>query len=667
MSTPQRGASFADAVFAVATAAARIDLVQVSRVAVEHAVRLIGADAGAVFLWDEDRELLVPVYDTPSESPEPPVKSGEGMVGLAFAERRPRTTRDYQRWRGRIAASARRGMGGALAVPLLISDRCTGAIGVWSYEARAFRPAEIRLLSLFAANIAPVVEVARLRDELAGSERRLQSLFDAMDAGVVVHAPDGKVLTANARIKQLSGALDRPAPLQLDEIRIFDENGVRLRPEDWPSTRALQSGERAEAVLRLDPEGRPPVWLRGQATPRFKSDGRLEDVVTTITDVSDLQAAKLAVAESEAKYRQLVEEVPACTYRAAVDETGTTLYMSPQAERLFGYPIADWYRPTFWPSIIHPEDAANVVRDWTAAVRAGGGFDLEYRIRNAAGDVRWVRDHGAAVCDDAGRPLYVYGVLLDVTERVEAERIRIAAEQLKRESEATHRFIRTISHELRTPLNSVLGFAQLLQGRSAGLDERQRRYVENIAASGAHLLTLINDLLDLAKVGAGALEAAPEPCEVLPIAYRSVEAVRPVAEAAGHELLLVGEEGVRATADPKLLQQVLFNLLSNAIKFTPAGGRITVTIAQGERARIAVTDTGIGIHPDDLDRIFDEFYQVPGANRSTLAGTGLGLPLSKRLVELMGGEIAVESAPGSGSTFVVSLPLAQPARALTAI
>jgi PAS domain S-box-containing protein len=657
---PDRRGGFADAVFDVATAAARLDLPEVSRVAVEHAVRLLGADAGAVFLWDETSQLLVPVYETPSDSPEPSVRSGEGMIGLAFAERRPRTTRDYQRWRGRIAVSARRGMGGALAVPLSISERSTGAIGVWAYQPRAFRPSEIKLLSLFGANIAPVVEVVRLRDALAGSEQRLHSLFDAMDAGVVLHDAAGVVRTANAAVRSLIGGGNSTRPIfDPSRVRLSTERGALLEASDWPSQVALRTGSSVHGIYKLETDERPVVWLRIQATPQLGAGGRVEGVVTTILDVSDLQAAKLELAQSEAKYRQLVEEVPACTYRSALDQAGTILYVSPQAESLFGYSLSEWYAPGFWHRMIHQEDVDLVIREWTkGALGAPGRFDLEYRVRTATGTVRWVRDNGAVVVDARGVPLYVNGVLLDVTERVEAERIRHAAEQLRRESEATNRFIRTISHELRTPLNSVLGFAQLLQGRAGALDERQRRYVDNIVVSGMNLLSLINDLLDLAKAGSGALVASPERCELIRIAHKSVEAVKPVAEAAGHQVSVVGGDDVWAVADPLRLQQVVFNLLSNAIKFTPPGGRITVTIWRGDRAYIAVSDTGVGIDPADQDRIFDEFFQVAGANHSTLAGTGLGLSLSKRLVELMGGEISVDSTPGEGSTFTVSLPVA---------
>jgi signal transduction histidine kinase len=228
------------------------------------------------------------------------------------------------------------------------------------------------------------------------------------------------------------------------------------------------------------------------------------------------------------------------------------------------------------------------------------------------------------------------------------------------ESASRHKseFLANMSHELRTPLNAILGFSQVLEKQLFGeLNEKQREYVEDILSSGNHLLSLINDVLDLSKVEAGQIELELAPFSLREAVERGVVMVR---ERAGkHGVALAAEvapEVQVVTGDERRIRQILFNLLSNAVKFTPAGGRIDVSAARvnGE-IQVAVADTGSGIAPQDIDRIFEEFQQTDvGAKQQE--GTGLGLALSKRLVELHGGRIWVESELGVGSRFVFTLP-----------
>jgi signal transduction histidine kinase len=217
-----------------------------------------------------------------------------------------------------------------------------------------------------------------------------------------------------------------------------------------------------------------------------------------------------------------------------------------------------------------------------------------------------------------------------------------------------------MSHELRTPLNSVLGFAQLLQSGDFGpLNDRQSRYVNHIMSSGHHLLELINDVLDLSKIEAGKLEVSTERTLVQPLLEECVGKMRPAAEGKRLRLLVEPSLPLNVWADPRRLRQVLLNLLSNAVKFTPEGGSITVrAVRDGPSVRMEVGDTGIGIAPDQFALIFDEFTQIDSRLSRESTGSGLGLPLSKRLVETMGGTLTVESGAGRGSTFAVELPFA---------
>jgi signal transduction histidine kinase len=232
------------------------------------------------------------------------------------------------------------------------------------------------------------------------------------------------------------------------------------------------------------------------------------------------------------------------------------------------------------------------------------------------------------------------------------------AEELRAESAAKSRFLATMSHELRTPLNSILGFAQLLRIYDTGqLDETQKRYVKNIETSGGHLLSLISDILELSKVAAGQVALKIEDVDAANAVREVADEFEPMLTEKPIELRLDLRPRLLTRVDPIRFRQVVVNLLANALKFTEAG---SVTISTRKRARqleLRVADTGIGIPPDQIDRVFDEFTQVDSSPTRTHGGTGLGLPLTRRLVELMGGTVTLESAVGRGTTAVVLLPL----------
>ncbi len=228
-------------------------------------------------------------------------------------------------------------------------------------------------------------------------------------------------------------------------------------------------------------------------------------------------------------------------------------------------------------------------------------------------------------------------------------------------------FLATMSHELRTPLNSIIGFSEVLAGNEQ-LNERQRRYAQNIQSSGKMLLSMINDILDLAKIESGKMEVRSEDFSLRDICEALTGLARPIAERKNINLECRLDEAIPLLRqDPGKLRQILYNLLSNAIKFTPEGGRVTLSArTDGRFAVIEVEDTGIGIAEEDRDKIFEKFRQagVPGAEGGVLTrehqGTGLGLSIVRELTKLLGGDVVLRSQPGQGSTFTIRIPLQLP-------
>ena len=253
------------------------------------------------------------------------------------------------------------------------------------------------------------------------------------------------------------------------------------------------------------------------------------------------------------------------------------------------------------------------------------------------------------------------GVGRDVTDRVEAEHaLEHARDQAEAASRAKSRFLAMVSHEIRTPLNGMLGMADLLL--DTPLTPEQRTYAKAARTSGETLLSLIEEVLDFSKIEAGKLDLEQRPFALAPLVEEAVELLAPRAQGKGIEIASFVDERLPATlvGDAARLRQVLLNLAGNAIKFTEKGG-VAVIVEPGEatgEVRFEVRDTGIGLKPEDQARIFRDFEQADGSSTRKYGGTGLGLAISKRIVERMDGHIAVESAPGAGATFTVTLPLA---------
>ena len=248
------------------------------------------------------------------------------------------------------------------------------------------------------------------------------------------------------------------------------------------------------------------------------------------------------------------------------------------------------------------------------------------------------------------------------TRKLQATLEQLAAKSRELEDASKHKseFLANMSHELRTPLNAIVGFSQVLKQKLFGeVNDKQDEYLDDILSSADHLLSLINDILDLSKVEAGQVELETGVFSLREALERGVVMVRERASKNGVALQLELDPGVDLIeGDERRIRQVVFNLLSNAVKFTPRGGRVDVSTARVDgEVRVAVADTGPGISGEDRERIFEEFQQAKATNGERPEGTGLGLALSRSLVELHGGRIWVESEPGKGSTFTFTLPV----------
>ena len=558
----------------------------------------------------------------------------------------------------------------------------------FTFELRMVRPdGEIRhIMSHGAPEIGPDGRVRaivgafidqtlakRAEGQLRESEERFRLLADKSN-DIIAHATIAPDLSR--RLTYISPAVEAILGYPVDH----DPNAYTfnyIHPDDVEPLRQtnlaqILEGPEAQPRLtsyRLRHRDGHWVWLEGKPSFTFDPEtGAPVGMITVIRDVTAQKAADEAIHNSETRYRLLAENATDVIMRLSPDSE--IAFVTPACLRILGYEPESLIGARL-TQLIHPEDSAHV-RD-AMAERYLAGPDqppvtLQYRVRHKDGHWVWIESQPKLFFDEQGAVTGGQDILRDITERkaveFELDRAREAAEAA---AIAKSDFLANMSHEIRTPLTAIIGFSGLLESLD-DLSPKARTYAQRIVTGGQSLLSVVNDILDFSKLEAGQVELDPQPFD--PKTFID-GAVALVTAQAGNKGLRVrsafdGDAPSLVLADSARLRQVLLNLLSNAIKFTDSG-QITVQAsydAGRARLRLAVSDTGSGIADDKLDRLFERFSQVDGSVSRHHGGTGLGLAICKNLVELMGGEIAVSSTQGAGSTFSFEIA-APPAQAAT--
>jgi PAS domain S-box-containing protein len=378
-----------------------------------------------------------------------------------------------------------------------------------------------------------------------------------------------------------------------------------------------------------------------------------------------------SIAENESRLKILIDNNKVSPYAMPGPEFITYSFISDRIESMTGYSVTEWHRPKAWFGFMAPEDRTRMEQITGRDLKPDQDYEWEYRLIHRDGSTVWIRDL-FRIDRKVDGSMELRGMMTDVTvlksrelalaqREHELQEARRHAEQANR---AKSSFLASMSHELRTPMNSIIGFAEVLSAEAFGsLTPKQREYIEDIAESGQHLLTLINDILDMSKIEAGRFELNEELGELGPLISGSVRLNE--RQAAKRGVIIEIDNPVRGLgvfADQRSIRQILINLISNAVKFSHPGGVVSVSarrLPDGAKdgLSIAVTDRGIGMAPETLARIFEPFFQGSDADfRHKREGTGLGLAISQKLAEMHGGRIAIESALGEGTTVTLTLP-----------
>lgn len=494
------------------------------------------------------------------------------------------------------------------------------------------------------------------------SEARFRGAFDAASIGMALVAFDGRFLQVNPALCGIMGyneeellaktfpEITHPDHLDTDQAMVQQLLSDEIPTYQIEKFYQRKQGEeicgRLTVSLVRDPAGTPLYF------------------VSQVQDITPFKAAGAALRAAEERYRTLVEQTPAAVYVNAAGALGHAVYVSPRIETLLGVTPEEWISsPDVWARYIYPDDRERILGEIAVANESAEKVLLEYRFLRRDGRVVWVHDEAALVRDEAGNRQYWQGILLDITDRKLAEEeLRAAKEAAEEASRLKSAFLSMATHELRTPLTIISGYVELLaESAKVHLTADEQEYLESAQAGTRTLTALIDDLLDLARIEAGRMDLVIRPVDVSEAVERVRRMVVAQADAKGLDLrTTVAPDVPLIAADVNRFVQVLLNLFGNAVKFTEQGHVHGIVCCSGAGVEIAVIDSGIGIAPEALPRIFDEFRQAESGTTRRFGGTGLGLAIARRLVSMHGGTIAVESEVGVGSRFVLWFPAADP-------
>lgn len=617
---------------------------------------------------------------------------GSGPSGCAFRENRPRICNDslddpsMAPWREQLA---RHGFCASAAFPITVNDVKTarpvvsGTLNVYAAERGFFREKEIDLLNDVAADIGFALDklsheharsradIERERAELVAHRewRFAVDLVESLPGIFYLYDEAGRFLRWNRNFETVSGY----SSIEIAKMHPTDF----FPPEEVPLIRERiadvfeHGGSTVEATFRASDGSCKPYFFTGR---RIQFDGR-RCLIGVGVDITERKQIEDALKKSEERYRTTLDTVLEACQLLAFD--WTYLYLNPAAAGQNRRPNAELLgrrMQDVWPGIESTPVFALLRRCMEERVHARG--EVEYVFGD--GTSGWFDVRVQPVAEG------VFVLSMDITKRKIAERaLRELNDSLERKvaertrdleiararAESADRlksaFLAMMSHELRTPLNSILGFTGIvLKGMAGPLTEEQSKQLGMVQGSARHLLELINDVLDISKIEAGQLDVRAAPFDLVAAVNRVVALVMPLAEKKGLGLTVTFEpsRGTHDTltmhSDKRRIEQILINLLNNAIKFTERGSvTLTVVVQNESRVLLRVTDTGIGMKPEDLGKLFQPFRQLDSGLHRQHEGTGLGLAICQRLASLLGGTIEVESTFGEGSVFTVLLPI----------
>jgi len=538
-----------------------------------------------------------------------------------------------------------------------------------------------RGLLLWGASVGAALLACALLGVYAVSRRRAERRANALLDAVMANAPVGlgfigrDMVVANANramveIGERAMGLAPPADAAGGSLAPLPE---AVRERIAPRLTAVLDGGRSQSEVGIEiaPPGRPEErhYLMATLFPLAQSGAQDEGAGLILMDVTRRRRAEDRVRRSEARFRTLANSLPQLAWQT--DAHGEIEWYNRRWYEFTGTTF-EAMKGSGWVSVHHPDHLERVQAHFRVAIEAGEPWEDFFPLRGADGQYRWFLSRAVPIRDEAdengedGPITGWFGTNTDATDLREAqEEATLAREAAEDANRAKSQFIANMSHELRTPLSAVIGYSEMLEEEAGDLEggEALTKDLQKIGANARHLLSLINDVLDLSKIEAGRMETHAEDFSIDTLVAETVSTVQALTAGKGNTLDVHVADGLGAMhSDQVKLRQCLINLLSNANKFTEKG-HVTLSAEAGRdamgRREIAfrVSDTGIGMTPEQLSRLFTRFTQADSSTTRRFGGTGLGLAITKAFCTLLGGDIAVESKEGQGTTFTIRVPM----------
>jgi PAS domain S-box-containing protein len=558
---------------------------------------------------------------------------------------------------GRSRILAYRVVPGLPLIMLVTADREV-VLATWNRRVRLVLPFVGLLIALV---VFGTFVLSRRSRQLEEKKALLEATLDNMYQGLIVVDRNDRVAICNRGAMQL---LDLPESLMASYPRLEDVIALQTDRGEFVGVsdeiKALMQPRRTGEIPHTYERTRPNGTVIEVRTVPFAGAG----TIRTYKDVTKWKHLERELSERERQFRLLAEN--ATDIIARLNFSGVLLYISPSCFSVLGYSAEEMIGSRI-TDYLYPDDIEPTVAQFGEIVRGRprDKLKIEYRIRHKDGHWLWFEANPTLILDEDGTPLEFVDVVREITERkLIEEEAATARRQAENAATAQAQFLATMSHELRTPLNSIVGFADIVLDR-LDLAPEARRQIGLIQTASDSLLTVVNDILDFSRIEEGRMELTIADFDLAKLIEDSVSIVRGAAIAKQLDLHVSIDKRLppRLIGDDHRLRQILLNLLNNAIKFTREG-HVSLSVGGSEQNPLeeelcfTVSDTGIGIPRDKLHSLFKRFSQVDGTTSREFGGSGLGLAISKRLVEAMGGKIAVESVPGQGSIFwfTVTLP-----------
>jgi PAS domain S-box-containing protein len=538
---------------------------------------------------------------------------------------------------------------GAAGLPL-------GTVCVIDQRPRRLSARQRQHLTDLARAVSHWIEHRRAQLALHDSQARLADIMQAASDWLWESDSAGSLTWTSDGFEDALGLDDDRC---FPDAELLDELGQPSTPPRHLAERLVQP-VRFRLVLVAGGDRRKPRHFNLSAVPRLDATGRHVGWRGVAKDVSEMVRARRTDAERWRPLAKIGRHVPGMIYQYRVWPDGHSAfpYASDGIETIYEVE-AETVRADASSVFarLHPDDLERVSAGIEMSRSQLSPWRMEYRVVLPKRGLRWVEGHSTPERLDDGSTVW-HGFITDITERRDIEQLRrekLAAEQASR---ARTEFFSRVSHELRTPLNAIIGFTQLLQ-RDLGLPASARSQLDHVQHAGSRLLGLVNDMLELARTDPGLRQISLVPVSARDTVERSLTLIEPIARERGLMLLApaVGVD-LLLRADPRALDQALLNLLSNAAKYSRPGGRVVLTLESRDgHGAIGVADSGPGLTPHQQAHLYEPFNRL-GAEQSGTPGSGLGLVITRQLVEQMNGQLRVDSEPGVGCRFVLSLPLA---------